>query len=164
MVRSYELGVLLLPSLEAGYRAHRHCGFSCTPNPPVALPAGKVVLHPLEACPVAENIGRRVLVSLRGLQAFGPLPMTESSLLRVEPWPCTLVSRHLTWTFLVCAWLKDINTQLRNGSLQARQQSMMKTADGAIALDQIAVAGARPLKHRAQVQLSFWSHSNILMP
>ena len=29
-IRSYELGVLLLPSLEAQYRRHRHCGFSCT--------------------------------------------------------------------------------------------------------------------------------------
>lgn len=29
-VRSYELGVLLLPSLEAAYRSHPHRGFSCT--------------------------------------------------------------------------------------------------------------------------------------
>ena len=40
MVRSYELGVLFSPSLEAAYRAHRHCGFSCTPQPPLKLPAG----------------------------------------------------------------------------------------------------------------------------
>ncbi len=39
MVRSYELGVLLLPSLERAYRASRHRGFSCTSAAPAAGPA-----------------------------------------------------------------------------------------------------------------------------
>ena len=40
MIRSYELGVLLLPGLEAAYLASRHRGFSCTPGVPAAAPAG----------------------------------------------------------------------------------------------------------------------------
>lgn len=44
MVRSYELGVLFLPGLEAAYRGHRHCGFSCTAKRPIALPAGNISL------------------------------------------------------------------------------------------------------------------------
>ena len=48
MVRSYELGVLFLPGLEAAYRGHRHCGFSCTAKPPVILPAGtRIIFAPL---------------------------------------------------------------------------------------------------------------------
>ncbi|MEW5312335.1 MAG: hypothetical protein WDW38_003976 [Sanguina aurantia] len=42
MVRSYEMGVLLLPSLEASYRASGQAGFCCTPShPPLthALPS-----------------------------------------------------------------------------------------------------------------------------
>lgn len=31
-VRSYEMGVLFLPSLEAAYRRHRHRAFSCLPS------------------------------------------------------------------------------------------------------------------------------------
>lgn len=41
MVRSYELGVLLVPSLEAAYRSSRWVGFSCTSDvPPPAAAAG----------------------------------------------------------------------------------------------------------------------------
>lgn len=46
MVRSYELGVLLVPSLEGAYRASRWRGFSCTSSQPwqqqqvAALPPG----------------------------------------------------------------------------------------------------------------------------
>eukprot|EP00798_Chlamydomonas_sp_ICE-L_P020433 gene20433-27221_t len=39
MVRSYELGVLVLPSLEEQYRRHEHYGFSCTPGRPYAMQA-----------------------------------------------------------------------------------------------------------------------------
>lgn len=39
MVRSYELGVLLLPSLEAAYRSSRWRAFSCTPTGRTSHPA-----------------------------------------------------------------------------------------------------------------------------
>ncbi|PRW59620.1 tyrosyl-DNA phosphodiesterase 1 [Chlorella sorokiniana] len=39
MCRSYELGVLLLPSLEAAYRASRWVGFSCTSDAPIPAAA-----------------------------------------------------------------------------------------------------------------------------
>ena len=47
MVRSYELGVLLVPRLEAAYRASRWRGFSCTsPAPQLQHP-----LPPLKEAP-----------------------------------------------------------------------------------------------------------------
>ena len=38
-IRSFELGVMLLPSLEARYRQHPNRGFSCTPQAPPAQPS-----------------------------------------------------------------------------------------------------------------------------
>ena len=38
-IRSFELGVMFLPSLEARYRQHPNTGFSCTPQTPPAQPS-----------------------------------------------------------------------------------------------------------------------------
>ncbi|GAB4821749.1 hypothetical protein N2152v2_008795 [Parachlorella kessleri] len=38
----FELGVLLLPGLEAAYLASRHCGFTCTPDHPVVAAAAAI--------------------------------------------------------------------------------------------------------------------------
>ncbi len=38
-IRSFELGVMFLPSLEARYRQHPNRGFSCTPQAPPAQPS-----------------------------------------------------------------------------------------------------------------------------
>ncbi len=38
-IRSFELGVMFLPSLEARYRQHPNRGFSCTPQAVPAQPS-----------------------------------------------------------------------------------------------------------------------------
>lgn len=43
-IRSYELGVLVTPSLERAYRASRWRGFSCTSATPFPPPAGRHLL------------------------------------------------------------------------------------------------------------------------
>ncbi|KAL0031162.1 hypothetical protein WJX77_006853 [Trebouxia sp. C0004] len=40
-IRSFELGVMFLPSLEARYRQHPNRGFSCTPQAPPAHPSAE---------------------------------------------------------------------------------------------------------------------------
>lgn len=59
MVGSYELSVLLLPSLEVAYRSSRWLGFSCTSHwqPPAAGPAGAAA----EVAGLAGLAGRAVM-------------------------------------------------------------------------------------------------------
>jgi tyrosyl-DNA phosphodiesterase-1 len=54
-VRSYELGVLLLPSLEEAYRRHPHRGFSCTAGPAAAQPRAAAAEGPVEFWSLASR-------------------------------------------------------------------------------------------------------------
>lgn len=66
-IRSFELGVLFLPSLEAAYRQHPNRLFTCTPNPDQARAAAGSDAAALDVHQSAAMSGE--LTQLRG--AFG---------------------------------------------------------------------------------------------
>jgi hypothetical protein len=67
-----ELSVLCVPRLEAAYRAHRHCGFRCTPlagqAPPLAPPQQQQRQH---SSPPPPRIEFRTLEHCSSLQRAG---------------------------------------------------------------------------------------------
>lgn len=108
MVRSYELGVLFLPSLESAYRGHRHCGFSCTDKAPILLPAGNTTEH--------ESHPGNYIAYLSTFQE------PASCTLSWNLWQCACNTSHSALTWLSCnvysLLLQDLNATWMSVKLQ----------------------------------------------
>ncbi|KAL4431363.1 hypothetical protein ABPG75_006619 [Micractinium tetrahymenae] len=83
-IRSYELGILLLPALDAAYRSSPHCGFSCT-GPGTAATSPQQPQQPQQPAPSLQFLqwqpGMQQAASMaagpagRGPVLRGPLPI-----------------------------------------------------------------------------------------
>ncbi|KAK9834326.1 hypothetical protein WJX81_007076 [Elliptochloris bilobata] len=89
-IRSYELGVVLLPSLEQKYRAHRHCGYACMGPPSAALLALGIGRGPALAAPATPAVGLQITAADGGHEGSGE-EVTAEGVLRVHlPVPYSL--------------------------------------------------------------------------